>query len=117
MILQCSPEKYVFWADKNRKALSRREGADGIFAPAVNPNSWLEKTKFNKGSPEGQAFVVHLYTAYRDCINAKVCAPSTPIATTISHPGIGPIDILTVFYHAVTYTAFSPYWMWTVQKL
>ncbi len=60
------PQKYVTWADTNRKALAGYQGSDGIFSPAVNPYNWLDRTKYTAGSPEGQAFTVYLYTAYRD---------------------------------------------------
>ena len=101
------PQKYITWADANRISLSKQEAANGVFAPAVDPYNWLDRTVFNNGSPEGQAFMVFLYTAFRDCVNAGICQPSPPPVTTISHPGIGPIDILTVLDHAVTFTSMS----------
>lgn len=67
------PQKYVAWADRNRQALSRQQGGDGVFVPAVNPYWWLDRNKYYGGSPEGQAFAVYLYTAYRDCVNKGVC--------------------------------------------
>ncbi|KAH6710676.1 hypothetical protein BKA61DRAFT_694331 [Leptodontidium sp. MPI-SDFR-AT-0119] len=98
------PQKYIDWADTNRKSLSTRE-AGGIFSPAVDPYNWLSRKEYVDGSPEGQAFMIYLYTAYRDCVDTKVCAPSTPTATTISNPGIGPIDILTVLDYAITFSS------------
>ncbi|KAH9224959.1 hypothetical protein DL95DRAFT_431046 [Leptodontidium sp. 2 PMI_412] len=97
-------QKYIDWADTNRKSLSTRE-ASGIFSPAVDPYNWLSRKEYVDGSPEGQAFMIYLYTAYRDCVDTKVCAPSTPTATTISNPGIGPIDILTVLDYAITFSS------------
>jgi hypothetical protein len=101
------PQKYITWADTNRISLSSKEGANGVFAPAVDPYNWLDRTKFITGSPEGQAFTVFLYTAYRDCVNAGICQPSPAPVTTISHPGIGPIDILTVLDRPVIFTSMS----------
>lgn len=98
------PQKYITWADKNRNALSSH-GAGGVFSPAVDPYDWHSRTEHTTGSPEGQAFMVYLYAAYRDCVNARVCAPSTPSATTISKPGIGPIDIMTVLDYAITFSS------------
>lgn len=82
------PQKYIDWADVNRKSLSSKEGADGVFAPAVDPYDWLNRTEYDSGSPEGQAFVVLLYTAYRDCVNAGICQASPLPATNISQPDI-----------------------------
>ncbi|KAK5992638.1 hypothetical protein PT974_06053 [Cladobotryum mycophilum] len=67
------PKKYIDWADQNRAALSRQQGADGVVVPAVNPYNWHDRNKYYNGSPEGQAFMVYLYTAYRDCVNKGVC--------------------------------------------
>ncbi|KAJ6437243.1 FAD-binding, type 2 [Purpureocillium lavendulum] len=99
------PQKYVAWADTNRKALAKQEGGDGVFAPAVNPYNWKDQSEYNSGSPEGQAFAVFLYTAYRDCVGAGVCGPPPSSATTISHPGIGPIDIITALNAPITFSA------------
>ncbi|KAH7329733.1 Six-hairpin glycosidase-like protein [Stachybotrys elegans] len=76
-------KNYITWADNNRRALANRQGSNGVFAPAVNPLNWLDRSEDNNGSPEGQAFAVYAYTAFRDCVAAGICqAPST--ATTIS---------------------------------
>ncbi|PVH68889.1 Six-hairpin glycosidase [Cadophora sp. DSE1049] len=98
------PKKYIDWADANRKSLASHQSG-GIFSPAVDPYAWLSRTEYVKGSPEGQAFMIYLYTAYRDCVNAKVCAPSAPTVTSISKPGIGPIDIMTVLDYAITFSS------------
>ncbi|KAK3314552.1 hypothetical protein B0H66DRAFT_576774 [Apodospora peruviana] len=66
------PQKYVTWADTNRKAVVRHQTSGGIFSPAVNPYNWLDRNKYTSGSPEGQAFAVYLYTAYRDCVQASL---------------------------------------------
>lgn len=97
-------QKYVQWADANRKALAKHVGGNGLFSPTVDPYNWKDKTPYTSGSPEGQAFTVYLYTAYRDCVNAKVCSPPEAQATTISHGGIGPIDLLTVLDRAITFS-------------
>ena len=99
------PQNYIDWADANRKALGTHQGTDGVFSPAVNPLSWKSTVEFTSGSPEGQAFTVYLYAAYRDCISAGVCAKPPPSVTTISKPGIGPIDILTMLSEPVIFSA------------
>ncbi|KAK9426908.1 hypothetical protein V1505DRAFT_381981 [Lipomyces doorenjongii] len=95
--------QYITWADNNRKNLASKEGGNGIFSPAVNPYNWKDRNPYTAGSPEGQAFTVFLYTAYRDCVNAHICQ-AAPSATTISKPGIGPIDILTVLNAPITFS-------------
>lgn len=67
------PQKYIDWADTNRKNLARHVRSDGVASPAVNPLGWTDRNKFTTGSPEGQAFMVFLYTSYRDCVNKGVC--------------------------------------------
>ncbi|OAA74265.1 Six-hairpin glycosidase [Akanthomyces lecanii RCEF 1005] len=67
------PQKYIDWADQNRRALGHQQGGDGVVVPAVNPLAWKDRNKYYGGSPEGQAFMVNLYTAYRDCVNKGIC--------------------------------------------
>lgn len=67
------PRKYIDWADRNRQSLAKRQGGNGVVSPAVNPYNWNDRNKYTSGSPEGQAFMVNLYTAYRDCVNKGVC--------------------------------------------
>ncbi|KAK0634131.1 hypothetical protein B0T14DRAFT_534086 [Immersiella caudata] len=79
------PQRYITWADTNRQAIARHQRSDGIFSPAVNPYNWHDRNKYTTGSPEAQAFAIHLYTAYRDCVLANVCTtPASPSPTTIS---------------------------------
>ncbi|CRK21743.1 hypothetical protein BN1723_003200 [Verticillium longisporum] len=99
------PQRYITWADTNRKALSVRQGRDGVFVPAVNPYAWLDRKQYYDGSSEGQAFAVHLNTAYRDCVNAKVCSEPPSSAATVSKPGLGPRNIVTILTSPVTFTA------------
>ncbi|KAG7103239.1 Pentafunctional AROM polypeptide like protein [Verticillium longisporum] len=99
------PQRYITWADTNRKALSVRQGRDGVFVPAVNPYAWLDRKPYYDGSSEGQAFAVHLYTAYRDCVNAKVCAEPPSSAATVSKQGLGPRNIVTILTSPITFTA------------
>jgi hypothetical protein len=65
--------KYVKWADANRKTIATHVNGTGIVAPAINPLNWGDQTPFTSGSPEGQSFTVLLAAAYRDCVNAKLC--------------------------------------------
>ncbi|KAF9255569.1 Six-hairpin glycosidase [Marasmius fiardii PR-910] len=71
---------YIAWADGIRKAISgndyqglARVTVEGIVQPAVNPLGWLDTNPFVTGSPEGQAFVILMYAAWRDCIDAGKC--------------------------------------------
>ncbi|KAK6544755.1 hypothetical protein TWF694_001439 [Orbilia ellipsospora] len=101
-------QAYITWADTNRKAIATHQGSSGIFSPTVNPYNWKDRTQFTSGSPEGQAFTVYMYTAFRDCVNANICQPTSAAASTISNAGIGPIEILTVLDHALTFTSMAP---------
>ncbi|PTB38295.1 hypothetical protein M441DRAFT_146339 [Trichoderma asperellum CBS 433.97] len=76
------PQSYITWADTNRKSLAKKQNSEGIFSPAINPYDWHDRTQFTTGSPEGQAFTVYLYTAYRDCVNAKICQTPTGSAAS-----------------------------------
>ena len=82
------PQQYIAWADANRNALSPLESSDGIFSPAVNPENWFDRNEFTSGSPEGQAFTVYLYTAFRDCVAAGLCtaSPGSPPTSPPSSP-------------------------------
>ncbi|KAG2003241.1 glycosyl hydrolase family 88 [Coprinopsis cinerea AmutBmut pab1-1] len=73
-------DKYVQWADGIRKVLGRNDArgkphvkADGVVTPAVNPLNWRDPVPMTTGSPEGQAFVVLMYAAWRDCVFAGKC--------------------------------------------
>ena len=44
-----------------------------VRATSVNPYDWHDRNEYYNGSPEGQAFMVYLYTAFRDCINDGIC--------------------------------------------
>lgn len=67
---------YVGWADGVRKTLGGNNHVtnDGVVTPAVNPLNWQDTTPFTRGSPEGQAFVVLMYAAWRDCVDAGKCS-------------------------------------------
>lgn len=67
---------YVQWAEGMRKTLARHISKEGIAAPAINPLNWGDKVPVTTGSPEGQAFAVMMYAAWRDCIHANVCQSS-----------------------------------------
>lgn len=63
------------WADANFKTVVSHVNANGIAAPTVDPLGWLIRTPYTKGSPEGESFVVMMYAAWRDCVDARVCEP------------------------------------------
>ncbi|KAJ2919020.1 hypothetical protein MD484_g1446, partial [Candolleomyces efflorescens] len=74
-------QRYITWAEGIRRTLGRddRNGnphvtRTGVVTPAVNPLGWLDTRPFTTGSPEGQAFVVLMYAAYRDCVYSAVCS-------------------------------------------
>lgn len=62
------------WAGENTKAIAAHVDKIGIASPAVNPLVWGDRTPYTKGSPEGQSFLVLLYAAWRDCVEASVCS-------------------------------------------
>lgn len=102
------PQKYINWADNNRETIAQHQngGREGIFSPTVDPYSWLDQTPYTNGSPEGQAFTIYLYTAYRDCVDAGLCAASNA-TITIAVPGIGPSETLTNLHAPVTFNPGS----------
>lgn len=67
-------QKYIQWAEEIRKTFGS-DGhitLDGIATPAVNPFEWGSREQYTKGSPEGQNFVILMYAAWRDCVQAGV---------------------------------------------
>jgi hypothetical protein len=100
-------QQYIAWADARRKAVGATQNAKGVFSPAVNPLDGKSRTPLTTGSPEGQAFTVFMYAAFRDCVSAGICAPAPALVSTISHPGIEPIDIMTVLDRALTFTSMD----------
>lgn len=72
--------KYVKWADGIRTVIGGNDTAGnphvtdtGVVTPAVNPLGWGDTNPFTTGSPEGQNFVVLMYTAWRDCVFTGIC--------------------------------------------
>ncbi|PPR04273.1 hypothetical protein CVT26_004063 [Gymnopilus dilepis] len=83
-----SGTSYIAWADSLRQTVSGNDGngnphinANGIVTPAVNPLWWKDTNPDTSGSPEGQNFVVLMYTAWRDCVKAGVCSSPNATAT------------------------------------
>ncbi|KAG6831117.1 hypothetical protein H0H87_006142 [Tephrocybe sp. NHM501043] len=77
---QACGQKYINWADGIRGVLGGKDDngkphitEDGVATPAVNPLAWKDTKPFTTGSPEGQGFVVLMYSAWRDCILASIC--------------------------------------------
>ena len=73
-------EKYIEWAENFRYTLGRWSGegyvhvtSNGTVTPTVNPYGWGDTQPWTRGSPEGQAFAVLMYAAWRDCVSAGVC--------------------------------------------
>jgi hypothetical protein len=66
---------YIQWADSVRATLGNGKhiSSNGTVFPAVNPLNWADTTPFTAGSPEGNNFVVLMYAAWRDCVQAGTC--------------------------------------------
>jgi hypothetical protein len=66
---------YIQWADSVRTTLGNGKhiSSNGTVYPAVNPLNWADTTPFTAGSPEGNNFVVLMYAAWRDCVQAGTC--------------------------------------------
>lgn len=62
------------WANENLVAIASHVDSYGVARPAVNPLSWGDRTPYTNGSPEGQSFLVLLYAAWRDCVEASFCS-------------------------------------------
>ncbi|KAL1718315.1 hypothetical protein EV715DRAFT_201217 [Schizophyllum commune] len=72
--------EYIAWAEAVRTTLGGKDAVgqphittNGTVTPAVNPLGWTDTAPFTAGSPEGNNFVVLLYAAWRDCIDAGIC--------------------------------------------
>jgi hypothetical protein len=78
--------KYIAWAEQIRRTLGfgwfnqatsqwllHVDRGNGTVRPAVNPLGWGDVNPYMLGSPEGQNFVVLLYAAWRDCVEANKC--------------------------------------------
>lgn len=77
---QAFGNSYIEWAEIIRGTLAGTDPAgyphvskDGIIAPTVDPLNWFSTEPYTAGSPEGNAFVVMMYAAWRDCILAGKC--------------------------------------------
>ena len=77
---QSCGDRFLDWADKLRNVLGgtdsegvRHVTDEGVVRPAVNPLGWQDVKPYTKGSPEGQAFVVLMFSAWRDCVIQGVC--------------------------------------------
>ncbi|KAH6891845.1 hypothetical protein BKA70DRAFT_1536843 [Coprinopsis sp. MPI-PUGE-AT-0042] len=92
---------YILWAERVRHTLG---GLDidgnphitdgGVARPAIDPLDWKNPVPKTDGSPEGQAFVVLLYAAWRDCVRANVCyhevLPADGILSLLPRNGVKP---------------------------
>lgn len=75
-------DSYVQWADGIRETLNGKDSetgawivsADGAASPAIDPLAWGGGAV--ELSPEGQSFVVMMYSAWRDCVLAGTCVRS-----------------------------------------
>ena len=71
---QSCGSRYIAWADGVRGVLGGMHVTDeGVATPAVNPLGWQDPRPYTEGSPEGQAFVVMMYSAWRDCVLQGLC--------------------------------------------
>lgn len=67
-----SQPKYLDWAHQKRQAVIDRVDENGYAYPAVNPLDHSSREPI-KESPEGEAFLLILGSAWRDCVCAGVC--------------------------------------------
>lgn len=77
---QVFDEKYLAFADGILEILATNDAAgnphvtaDGIVTPAIDPLNWGSTVPYTAGSPEGENFVLLMYAAWRDCIDAGIC--------------------------------------------
>ncbi|KAM3418127.1 hypothetical protein BST61_g6332 [Cercospora zeina] len=63
-------DEMLQWADENRKAVAMHVQSNGKARPVVDPLDWNDHNPYIKGSAEGEAFIVMLYAAWRDCVKA-----------------------------------------------
>ncbi|KAF2207194.1 hypothetical protein CERZMDRAFT_115366 [Cercospora zeae-maydis SCOH1-5] len=66
-------DEMLRWAEENRKAIAMHVQSNGKARPVVNPLDWNDNSPSTKGSAEGEAFIVMLYAAWRDCVKAGAC--------------------------------------------
>lgn len=64
--------KYTTWAHQKRQVVLNRADKDGMAQPAVNSLEHLSRKPVQR-SAEGQAFVLMMLSAWRDCVCARVC--------------------------------------------
>ncbi|KAK7457789.1 hypothetical protein VKT23_010128 [Stygiomarasmius scandens] len=79
---------YVSWADSIQHTMASHITTEGIATPAVNPLAWTDTNPWTSGSPEGQAFVILMYSAWRDCISAGVCEKPADATTSTRKRGL-----------------------------
>ncbi|KAF8198635.1 hypothetical protein BJ912DRAFT_1039458 [Pholiota molesta] len=67
-------QNYIEFAEGIRTILGNGQHitSNGTATPAVNPLGWGDRNPYTAGSPEGNNFVVLLYAAWRDCVQANV---------------------------------------------
>lgn len=75
-------KRYTDWAITKLEAVSRHiDEETGIVAPVVNSLNEGQRTPLEGVNPEGQAFVVLLYAAWRDWNIATGAAPNLAVAS------------------------------------
>ncbi|KAF8198643.1 hypothetical protein BJ912DRAFT_845665 [Pholiota molesta] len=74
LLSKADAQRYISFAEGIRTTLGTGQHitSNGTVTPAVNPLGWGDRNPFTAGSPEGNNFVVLLYAAWRDCVQAKV---------------------------------------------
>ncbi len=78
-------EQYTGWATSKLEAVGRHiDEETGIVAPVVNSLKEGQRTPLNGINPEGQAFVVLLYAAWRDWTIFTGTAPNATDGTQLS---------------------------------
>ena len=74
MFMEGSTErpKLLQWAHKKRRAVVAHVH-DGLPSPVVNPYAHNQELPHEGGTPEGEAFLLFMGAAWRDCVCAGVC--------------------------------------------
>ncbi|KAG6860963.1 hypothetical protein C0995_005328 [Termitomyces sp. Mi166 len=104
---QACGQKYVNWANRIRGVLGGKDSngrphvtEEGVATPAVNPLVWRDTIPLRTGSPEGQSFVVLMYTAWRDCVFAgNVLPKENPIFDALQSSKMNTQPLFSLNHH------------------
>jgi rhamnogalacturonyl hydrolase YesR len=75
---------FLGWADRHRQAVVRHIDRDGKVGPVADVGHVPSKSPVGQTS-EGQSMVILMYSAWRDCVDARICAEDRSHWTTVLH--------------------------------